>query len=53
MSMRIQRNSDLRAAEMRALVARVTEILAGTNFRALRVRLQSMLPPGDVQHTAA
>ena len=53
MSVKIQRNSDLRAAEMQVLVAGVTEILAGTNPRALRVRLQSMLPPGDVQHTAA
>jgi chemotaxis protein MotA len=53
MSVKIQRNSDLRAAEMRVLVAGITEILAGTNPRALRVRLQSMLPPGDVRSTAA
>ena len=46
MSVKIQRNSDLRAAEMQVLVAGITEILAGTNPRALRVRLQSMLPPG-------
>jgi chemotaxis protein MotA len=53
MSVKIQRNSDLRAAEMRVLLAGVTEILAGTNPRALRVRLQSMLPPGEIRHTAA
>jgi chemotaxis protein MotA len=53
MSVKIQRNSDLRAAEMHVLVAGITEILAGTNPRALRVRLQSMLPPGEVRHTAA
>jgi chemotaxis protein MotA len=53
MSAKIQRNADLRAAEMHVLVAGITEILAGTNPRALRVRLQSMLPPGDVRHTAA
>ena len=53
MSVKIQRNSDLRAAEMQVLLAGVTEILAGTNPRALRVRLQSMLPPGEVRHTAA
>jgi len=53
MSVKIQRNSDLRAAEMQVLVTGITEILAGTNPRALRVRLQSMLPPGDVRSTAA
>jgi chemotaxis protein MotA len=31
----------------------VTEILAGTNPRALRVRLQAMLPPSEVTRTAA
>jgi chemotaxis protein MotA len=53
MSAKIQRNSDLRAAEMQVAVAGITEILAGTNPRALRVRLQSMLPPSDVRSTAA
>jgi chemotaxis protein MotA len=52
-SVKIQRNSDLRAAEMRLLLEGVTEILAGTNPRALRVRLQSMLPPSEVARTAA
>jgi chemotaxis protein MotA len=31
----------------------VTEIFEGTNPRALRVRLQSMLPPSETRHTAA
>ena len=53
MSVKIHRNSDLRAAEMQVLLAGVTEILAGTNPRALRVRLQSMLPPGEVRRSAA
>ena len=53
MSVKIQRNSDLRAAEMRVLLAGVTEIMAGTNPRALRARLQSMLPPSEVRRTAA
>ena len=53
MSTKIQRNSDLRAAEMRLQMEGVTEILAGTNPRALRVRLQSMLPPSEVRRTAA
>lgn len=53
MSTKIRRNSDLRADEMRVQMEGVTEILAGTNPRALRVRLQSMLPPSEVRHTAA
>ena len=53
MSVKIHRNSDLRATEMRVLLAGVTEILAGTNPRALRARLQSMLPPSEVRRTAA
>jgi chemotaxis protein MotA len=53
MSAKIHRNSDLRAAEMTLILEGVSEILAGTNPRALRVRLQSMLPPSEAQHTAA
>ena len=53
MSAKIRRNSDLRAAEMNVLMEGVTEILAGTNPRALRVRLQSMLPPSEVRNHAA
>ena len=53
MSAKIRRNSDLRAAEMPVLMEGVTEILAGTNPRALRVRLQSMLPPSEVRNHAA
>jgi chemotaxis protein MotA len=53
MAAKIQRNSDLRAAEMRLLMEGITEILAGTNPRALRVRLQSMLPPSEVTRSAA
>jgi chemotaxis protein MotA len=53
MSTKIQRNSDLRAAEMRVQLEGVTQILAGTNPRALRVRLQSMLPPSEVRRPAA
>jgi len=34
-------------------MAGVTEILAGTNPRALRGKLRSMLPPGEAQLTAA
>jgi chemotaxis protein MotA len=53
MSVKIQRNSDLRAAEMAVLVEGVIEIVAGTNPRALRVRLQSMLRPSEARNTAA
>jgi chemotaxis protein MotA len=53
MSAKIHRNSDLRAAEMQVLLEGVSEILAGTNPRALRVRLQSMLPPSEARNPAA
>jgi chemotaxis protein MotA len=53
MSSKIRRNSDLRMAEMELTLQGVVEILEGTNPRALRVRLQSMLPPSMAQHTAA
>ena len=53
MSTKIRRNSDLRAAEMHIQMEGVTQILAGTNPRALRVRLQSMLPPSEVRRPAA
>jgi chemotaxis protein MotA len=53
MSAKIIRNSDLRTAQMTLLLEGVTEIFEGTNPRALRVRLQSMLPPSEARHTAA
>ena len=53
MSAKITRNSDLRIAQMDLLLEGVTEIFEGTNPRALRVRLQSMLPPSQARHTAA
>ncbi|MET0764680.1 MAG: MotA/TolQ/ExbB proton channel family protein [Blastococcus sp.] len=53
MAAKIQRNSDLRAAEMHLLMEGVTQILAGTNPRALRARLQAMLPPSEVTRAAA
>ena len=53
MSTKITRNSDLRTAQMNLLLEGVTEIFEGTNPRALRVRLQSMLPPSQARHTAA
>src|SRR5688500_16534714 len=53
MSAKITRNSDLRTARMNLVLEGVTEIFEGTNPRALRVRLQSMLPPSEVRRTAA
>src|SRR3954468_2553641 len=53
MSAKIRRNSDLRTAEMELALDGIGEILAGTNPRALRMRLQSMLPPSEAQRTAA
>jgi chemotaxis protein MotA len=53
MSAKISRNSELRTARMLLVLEGVTEIVEGTNPRALRVRLQSMLPPGRARHTAA
>jgi chemotaxis protein MotA len=53
MSVKIRRNSELRVAQMQLLMTGVSEILAGTNPRAIRQRLHSMLPPSEVQHTAA
>jgi chemotaxis protein MotA len=52
-STKITRNSDLRIAQMNLLLEGVAEIFEGTNPRALRVRLQSMLPPSEARHTAA
>jgi chemotaxis protein MotA len=53
MSVKIQRNSDLRVAELHLLMEGVMEILAGTNPRALRVRLRAMLPPSEAERIAA
>jgi chemotaxis protein MotA len=53
MSVKISRNSDLRAAQMSLLLAGVTAIFEGTNPRALRARLQSMLPPSEARSSAA
>ncbi|TFV90053.1 motility protein A [Blastococcus sp. CT_GayMR16] len=52
-SVKIRRNADLRAAEMELVLEGVCEILAGTNPRALRQKLQAMLPPSEAQLSAA
>jgi chemotaxis protein MotA len=52
-SAKITRNSQLRTAQMELLLTGVSEILAGTNPRAIRQLLRSMLPPSEVQQIAA
>ena len=53
LSTKIARNSQLRAAQMDLLLTGVSEILAGTNPRAIGERLRSMLPPSEVRRIAA
>jgi chemotaxis protein MotA len=53
MSAKITRNSQLRAAQMELLLTGVSEILAGTNPRAIQQRLRAMLPPSEVHRIAA
>ena len=52
-SAKITRNTELRTAEMTLMLAGISEIQAGASPRALRARLQAMLPPSEVQRTAA
>ncbi|WP_245160363.1 MotA/TolQ/ExbB proton channel family protein [Blastococcus sp. CT_GayMR20] len=53
MSVKIHRISELRGAQMTLLLEGVTEILAGTNPRAIRAKLTAMVPPSEVRLTAA
>ena len=53
MAAKIRRNSDLRAAQMSLLIEGVSEIVAGTNPRALRAKLRAKLPPSEAQVSAA
>ena len=53
MSARITRSSELRNAQLQLLLTGITEIHAGTSPRALRQRLTSLLPPGEVADRAA
>jgi len=53
MSVKIRRNSELRGAQMTLLMEGVSEILAGTNPRAIRAKLTAMVPPSEVRLTAA
>src|SRR4051794_18339046 len=53
MSVKIRRNAELRKAQMELILEGICEILAGTNPRALRVKLRAMLPPSEAQLSAA
>ena len=52
-SAKITRNSQLRTAQMTLLLTGVSEILAGTNPRALKNHLRAMLPPSEARSLAA
>jgi chemotaxis protein MotA len=47
------RSSDIRMAQRQMLVEGVVEIAAGSSPRLIRQRLQSMVPPSEVQRAAA
>jgi chemotaxis protein MotA len=53
MGAKISRVSDLQAAQMELLVEGITEIQAGTSPRAVRQKLTSLIPPGEVEREAA
>jgi chemotaxis protein MotA len=53
MGAKITRISDLQAAQMELLVEGITEIQAGTSPRAVRQKLNALVPPSEVQQEAA
>ena len=53
MGAKILRVSELQAAQMELLVEGITEIQAGTSPRAVRLKLNSLVPPSEVQREAA
>src|SRR5919205_3807946 len=50
---KITRTSDLQAAQMELLVEGIAEIQAGTSPRAVRQKLNSLIPPSEVEREAA
>ena len=52
MGAKITRISDLQAAQMELLVEGITEIQAGTSPRAVRQKLNALVPPSEVQEAA-
>jgi chemotaxis protein MotA len=53
MGAKITRVSDLQAAQMELLVEGITEIQAGTSPRAVRQKLNALVPPSEVRQEAA
>ena len=53
MGAKILRVSELQAAQMELLVEGITEIQAGTSPRAVRLKLNSLIPPSEVAKEAA
>jgi chemotaxis protein MotA len=53
MGAKILRVSELQAAQMELLVEGITEIQAGTSPRAVRLKLNSLIPPSELAKEAA
>ena len=53
MGAKITRISDLQAAQMELLVEGITEIQAGTSPRAVRQKLNALVPPSEITKEAA
>jgi chemotaxis protein MotA len=53
MGAKITRVSELQAAQMELLVEGISEIQAGTSPRAVRLKLNSLIPPSEVAKEAA
>jgi chemotaxis protein MotA len=53
MGAKILRVSELKAAQMELLVEGITEIQAGTSPRAVRLKLNSLIPPSELAKEAA
>ncbi len=53
MGAKIMRVSELKAAQMELLVEGIAEIQAGTSPRAVRLKLNSLIPPSEVTKEAA
>ncbi len=53
MGTKILRISDVQAAQMELLVEGITEIQAGTSPRAVRQKLNALVPPSEVEREAA
>ena len=53
MGAKITRISELQAAQMELLVEGITEIQAGTSPRAVRLKLNSLIPPSELAKEAA